>query len=218
MVLSMINKTSADKITSQISMSFKNTLGLNKQLSKEVMYGWLHELSPQERSELTIMRLLRKLKQSNMKCVNHNIFLNELKIIPYELKENYMNEQISMKALKSKIIENRNEKLGIKYPNPFEQLETNDLEWLRLVSGELEIFRWKDKQCKLCKENLNTSHILQCKGTSIIRREIECTTDMDAVSVIKDPSLLNKLPKQIRKQTKAATADKISSMILSAGR
>ena len=75
-----------------------------------------------------------------MKCVNHSIFLSEIKTIPHELKENYMNEQISMKVLKSKIIENRNEKLGIKYPNPFEQLETNDLEWLRLVSGELEIF------------------------------------------------------------------------------
>ena len=104
MVLSMINKSSADKITSQISMSFKNTLGLNKQTAVQRSHvGGLQELSPQERSELTIMRLLRKLKQSKMKCVNH-IFLNELNIIPHELKENYINEQISMKVLKSKVI------------------------------------------------------------------------------------------------------------------
>ena len=44
-------------------MSFKNSLGLSRKLSKDIMYGWLQELTPQERSDLTIMRLLRKLDQ-----------------------------------------------------------------------------------------------------------------------------------------------------------
>jgi len=172
-------------------MFFRCVLGLNQKLSKTVMFGWLQELTPQERSDLAILRILRKLIDAGMECTNHNQFLNELKTIPENTKEKYMKKEIPLKSIKQKFISDRNKELGINSINPFEQLGHEDSEWLRLVTGELDIYRWKDKTCNFCNECLNTVHILSCKGSLKLMSEIEDITNMKAEWVIKDPSLLN---------------------------
>jgi len=130
-----------------------------------------------------------------------------------------MNELISMKELKSKLIVDRNSRLSIKYPNPFEQLDTNGLEWLHLVTSELDIYRRESKLCcDLCKMNLNTIHLPQCIRLLKLRKEIKSAADMDTRSVIKDSSLLNRLLNPIRKKVKSKKANKINLMIISAGR
>ena len=92
-ILNLINKTSAKKITSQISMAFKSSLGFNKKLPKDIMYGWLEELTPQERSDLTILRILRKLKLTGMQCLNHKAFLDEIKTIPQRKRSKHKNKR-----------------------------------------------------------------------------------------------------------------------------
>ena len=65
---------------------------------------------------------------------------------------------------------------------------------------------------------LNTTHIILCKDTEKFKNEIEEISDLNAECVIKDPSLLNDLPKPQRKKTKSIRAGKVNLMIRSAGR
>jgi len=186
-------------------------------LSKTVMFGWLQESTPQERSELSILRLLRKLENCDMECINQRSFLKELTAIPSDLKEDYMNKKITLKDIKQKLKQERNKTLGIKAEDPFEQIDREDIEWLRLVTGELDIYRWKNKKCSLCGLGLSTSHVVSCKGTENLRKEIEILSELEAQCVIKNPPLLNKLPKLKRNKIKSTITDKINLMIRSAG-
>src|SRR5690349_311736 len=112
-------------------MAFKNSLSLNKKLSKEITFGWLQELTPLERAEITILRLLRKTQEADLKLNNHDKFLETIKTVTRESRENYVKGKVSLKSLKENIVARRNKDLGIMKGQPFETIQTNDMEWFR---------------------------------------------------------------------------------------
>ena len=87
---------------------------------------------------------------------------------------------------------------------------------VQLATGDLDLYRWKGKKCLLCESDLDTTHVLTCDGTSEVRTGIEGLCKIRAERVIKDPSLLNKLPKCKRKNVKPLIADRVT-MIRSVG-
>ena len=107
-----MDKTAVVKISSRISKAFKTCLGLNNKLPKEVMYGWLQELTPLERADLAILRIMRKLMEANLKCKNHELFIKELSTIREDQKRDYIDKKVSMKDLKRKMIVYKNKQLG----------------------------------------------------------------------------------------------------------
>jgi len=87
---------------------------------------------------------------------------------------------------------------------------------MRFVTGDLDLYRWKNKSCKLCSKTLSAFHLIECPGTVKQRFEMEKTYGIRVERVMKDPSLLNHLPNPLRKQAKKSIAERISGMIKSA--
>jgi len=199
-------------------MSIKRCLGLHKALSREVLFAWLYELSPNERAEIFLLRILKKTQDLNFKIRNKNFFLNRISNCERDDVFRYLNEELSIKGIKEKLLLRRARTVGISYGKPFETLNTNDIDWIRFVSKELDIYRWKGKICSLCQQNLSTDHINSCEEIEINRVAIKTKTGIDAKLVLEDPSILNKRSKVDSKHLKSFGAGKISKMIHAAGR
>lgn len=45
--------------------------------------------------------------------------------------------------------------IGMKGKGAFKTLNSVDAEWLRLASRDVDCYRWRDKQCKLCSGTLD---------------------------------------------------------------
>ena len=123
-----------------------------------------------------------------------------------------------IEEIKEKIVDRRAKKAGIQNGKPFETLYSNDLDWFRFTTRELDIYRWKGKTCGLCKKYLSTEHLKTCAGTEKERELIKLETGIEASKILEDPSLLNKRSKSEVKDLKAFVAARISKMIHSAGR
>ena len=125
---------------------------------------------------------------------------------------------MKLEDIKVNTLQKRSLEEGISNGKPFETLCTNDLDWLRFATKELDLFRWKNTACYYCGDNLTTKHLKTCQGTKKERKLIENKTGIDAVKLLEDPSILNSFPKDSRKSAKSFVAERISKMIHSAGR
>ncbi|HRP36753.1 MAG TPA: hypothetical protein PLS50_03005 [Candidatus Dojkabacteria bacterium] len=218
MVLNLMNKTTATQVSSQISMAIKRCLGVNQCLSKDKLYAWLYELTPLERAELSLLRLLKKLRKTKLPMKNIDYFLNKVTSCKREEMHEYFEDQTTLSKIKESILQNKTKTIGLKNGKPFESLNTSDLNWLRFTTKEIDIYRWKGKTCMYCNGNLSTDHLLICVGTKKDREDIKVSTGIDAGLILKDPSLLNEKKDKERKSLKSFVAKKISKMIFSAER
>ena len=133
--------------------------------------------------------------------------------------QSYLKGELKAKEIKKRIIDKRAKLAGIMNGKPFEELCTNDLDWIRLSTKELDIFRWKGKVCFLCKKHLSTDHLKSCVGKAYDRELIKKKTGIEAEKILEDPSVLNKSgTKTDIKSLKSFVAGRISKMIHSAGR
>ena len=217
-VLCLMNKSSARKISSQISMSIKKCLGLHQSLSKEKLYAWLYELTPTERAEIFLLKTLKKLKKMNHRIRNESYFLNSIKSCEKDVIEKYMSDKININEIKESIMEKRAKEAGISNGKPFETICSNDLDWIRFTTKELDIYRWKGTTCSRCNKYLSTEHLKICVGMTKEREQIKLKTGIEASKILEDPSILNKRKKSEAKSLKSFVAGRISKMIHSAGR
>jgi len=196
--LILLTETATKKIMSQTSMAMKKCMGINQKLKKEKLFGWLYELTPIELAELTLLRILKKLVQIEMRIENHEFYLQKLSSIPKELANEYINGDTTKQKLKDYLLTNRSQAIGLKNGKPLEFLQVSDIEWMKFGSGELDLYRWKDKTCALCTNPLSTDHLLMCDGTLKLRKEIEMKTGKKADIALKDPTLFNSREKRER--------------------
>ena len=169
-------------------------------------------------NEIFILRLLKKLADMGHRTKNEKFFLSRVSSLPQESIEKYLNGKISIKEIKERTLDSKAKAAGILHGKPFETLCSNDVDWLRFTTKELDIYRWKGKVCNYCKEPLSTDHILNCMGLRSDREVIKLKTGIEAKIVLNDPSVLNKRAKSDAKSLKAFVAGRISKMIHSAGR
>jgi len=216
--LNLLCKSKADSITSKVSTSIKNLLGLNPSLAREKLYGWLHELTPQEKADLSLLRTIKKLIKAELPLQNHEFLLGNIKNIPGDMIVSYLQDETSIGLIKDELLMKRSQAMGLTAGKPFETLNAPDLNWLKLATKELDIYRWKDKLCAHCELKLTTEHLLTCRGTKDERDKIKEKIGDLSEKVLFDPSVLNSLDKNKRKNTKSFIANKISTMILSAER
>jgi len=66
-------------------MSIKKCLGLHQSLSRELLFSWLYELAPNERAEIFILRLLKKLADMGHRTKNEKFFFSRVSSLPQEL-------------------------------------------------------------------------------------------------------------------------------------
>jgi len=114
LVLSIMNKSAAQKISSQISMAIKKCLGLRKGLPKERMYAWLYELTPEEKAELFLLRTIKKLSNSNLKPKNSDFLLSKLSKCTNEEVTNYLEGTTALNTIKNRLLDQRATSEGIK--------------------------------------------------------------------------------------------------------
>ena len=55
LVLSLLNKSAMKRVVSQMTVSIKNCLGLNRALSNQKLYTWIYGLTPVEKAELSLL-------------------------------------------------------------------------------------------------------------------------------------------------------------------
>ena len=125
-------------------MSIKKCLGLNQCLPKEVLFTWLYELTPNERAELFLLRTLKKLMISKHKIRNRDYFLSKITSCKKEEILDYMEDKIKLNQLKENILKRKTSSAGISHGRPFEAIYSKDLDWIRLSTKELDLFRWKN--------------------------------------------------------------------------
>ncbi len=213
-----MNKSSAMKIISQTSMALKNCLGISKGLSKEKLFGWLYEITPQERAELSLLKTLKKLNAAGQGLVNAESFIDKLSSCTKEEVSAFLDDRLTIKKIKERLLKTRADILGISNGKPFETIDTKDLDWLRFVTKDLDLYRWKDKFCNFCNSKLSTDHLKTCPGTLEVRKEIEHRTGIQAIKLLADPSLLNSKPLHHRKIMKKFVAARVSRLVHSAAR
>ena len=201
------------KIMSRITAAIKSCLGLNKALSNDKLYTWLYELTPSERAQFSLLRTLRSLTIIKHKITNLEYFTNKITSCCKSDLNNYLQGKTKLKDLKLKVIKEKAKNEGILCGKPFETLYSNDLDWLRYSTKELDIFRWNGKTCFHCGLALNTEHLKTCIGTRKDRDDIKNLTGIEAEKVMDDPSLLNSEPDKNRKNLKSFVAGRISKMI-----
>lgn len=217
-IMCLMKKSAAQKVSSQISASIKKCLGLHPSLSKEKLYTWLYEITPLESAEFFLLRTMKKLLKTNHYVKNKVYFENCVTSFEKEDIVKFLNDEIKISSIKEKIIDKRAKQAGILNGKPFETISSKDLDWIRFTTRELDLFRWKGVTCKMCKCYLSTEHIKICVGTKSEREIIKLKTGFEASMILEDPSLLNKGPKQEVKKLKTFVASRISKMIHSAGR
>jgi len=213
-----MNKTAAKKISSQVSMSVKRCLGLHQSLPQKSLYTWLYDLSPIERAEIFLLRTLKKLLDMKHSLKNKDFFLSKIENLSKDLALNYLSGKTKLSEIKSRLVDTKAKEVGILNGKPFETLCTNDLDWLRFSTKELDIFRFKGKTCSHCGIYLSTDNLKICTGTEYDREFIETETGIKASKILEDPSVLNKKPSAETKRLKSLVAERISKMIHSAGR
>jgi len=207
-VLCIMNKTAMKKISTQLSMAIKKCLNLHPGLSREKLYAWLYELSPEEKAELFLLRTLKKLNENKLELKNSDFFIKKLVNCTAEEAIKYLEGETSIKDIKRKLREKRAKTEGISNGKPFETIQMKDLNWLKMVTKELDKSPWYNKKCAHCEYPLSTEHLKTCTDTEQDRNTIENETGLEAKSVIEDPSLLNQLPIHRRKKLKSFVAEK----------
>ena len=217
-ILCLMNKSASQKVASQFSMSIKKCLGLHQSLPKEILFTWLYELMPNERAEIFVLRLVRKLQNKDHKTKNQDFFLSKISNCSKEEINKYLCGELKLHDIKESLLNKRAKAAGIRNGKPFETLCSNDLDWLHFTTKELDIYRWKGKTCNLCRGNLSTEHLITCVDLERDRKLIGSKTGVEASIVLEDPSILNKRPKLDAKNLKSFVAGRISKMIHSAER
>ena len=159
---------------------------------------------------------MRKLLDIDLKIINLEYFIGTVRCCSIEDIFDCLQGEIKLSTLKAKVIKERAKKEGITHGKPFETMCSNDLDWLRLTTKELDIYRWRNKICLYCGLALNTEHLKTCIGTKTVREEIERITGIEAIKLMDDPSLLNPRPDTQRKKMKMLVAGRISKMVHSA--
>ncbi len=215
--LILMNKTEALKIEARISGMFKRCLGLNRRLKRDTMYNWIQELGPRTRAELSLLRTMKKLEEIGIELENKESFMELIQTIDEKQKRNYFQEVISIKKLKEEISQARNRIVGISSGTAFHQLDKNTTTWLKWVTGDLELYQWRDENCRLCNAQLVKQHILICPKLASHRTQITDLTTLDAEEVLLDPSLLNRTSKEKRCELQRIVADKIVEMVNQTG-
>jgi len=213
MTIKLINPTAATKIETRISMCFKKCLGLNKKLSRKKLYGWIQEFTPSQRADFTILRTMVKLDHIGLKLHNATLIYKRLTTIPEDIKIEYLEGKITIKTLKDIVEKARDNETGINHGKAFLFLDQHTSEWFRWITDDFEHFRWKNKECSLCKEALETKHLTECPLLNHDRDKIEAITGIKAELLTTDPSLLNTLKKRHRTDMQKKIADIIKFMI-----
>ena len=208
--LRLLDKTSLARVISKISMSLKDCLRLNRKLSQNILFGWIQELTPKQRADLCILRIIKKLNRINLPVRNELYFLEKTESITSDTRNKYLNGETSIKQIKLLLEKQRDTNTGIKHGKPFCYLDEFSSEWLRLVTGDLDIYRWKDAMCS-CGSNLNIEHLTVCDQLKEKRNVIESLTENEFSEILKDPSTLNKCAS--RENLRKPVTKRIAEMI-----
>jgi len=150
---------------------------------------------PIELAEVTLLRIIRKLGEIDLRPTNLDFFMQKISDVPLSTTTSYIEGKISRKQIKEALLLERSKEIGLRNGKPLETLNVSDIEWLKFASGELDIFRWKNQKCSFCLGNLSTNHLLTCVETKKVREEIENRVGEKAEIALTDPTVFNGLRK-----------------------